>query len=261
MLPETAAHPDTQPMRILAEPRRWARRRITPAIVVSSILLAGVVLLILVLTAGIVLGAWRFTVIDTGSMRPALNPGDVAVLTSERIADLKRGQIVAFHPPGEPRLTVIHRVFSIQRTRNGVIIQTKGDANNATDPWHARLTGNTVWHENLKAPKLGYLAVWSQHRPVRLGVLIVIVISVLSMLLGAIWRPTARPRPSPAPWPPILPAPNTHVGKGLPADDQKPPPRSSSSQSSKTGGTRPSGRPSCEPNPRSERSRLSHKQD
>jgi signal peptidase len=160
--------------------------------VVSSILLVSVVLLILAVIVGVVLGLWRFTVIDTGSMRPTLNPGDVAVLTSEPTADLQKGQIVAFHPPGEPRLTVMHRVFSIERTRTGVVIQTKGDANNATDQWHAHIVGDTVWHEDLKMPKVGYLAVWSQQRPVRLGVLTVIVILVVSMLLGWIWRPTSR---------------------------------------------------------------------
>jgi signal peptidase len=156
--------------------------------VVSSVLLIGVVLLILVATTGMALGAWRFTVIDTGSMRPALNPGDVAVLTSEPIADLRRGQIVAFHPPGEPRLTVTHRVFSVQRTSEGIIIKTKGDANNATDAWRARITSATVWRESLKLPKVGYLVAWSQQRPARLGVLIVVVVLVVSMLLGWIWR-------------------------------------------------------------------------
>lgn len=199
MLPEATACPDTQPTRILrertrilAEPDRPAWRRGRGARVVPSILLGSVVLLIVVGVVGMALGVWRFTVIDTGSMRPTLNPGDIAVLTPERSADLKRGEIVAFHPPGEPRLTVIHRVFSIHRTRNVVIIQTKGDANNATDQWRARIVGNTVWHESLKTPKLGYLAVWSQQRPVRFGVLVVIVILVVSMLLGWIWRPTSR---------------------------------------------------------------------
>jgi signal peptidase len=141
---------------------------------------------------GMVLGLWRFTVIDTGSMRPMLNPGDVAVLTPERLTDLQKGQIVAFHPPGEPRLTVIHRVFSIHRTRNEVIIQTKGDANNVSDPWRARIVSSTVWRENLKAPMIGYLAAWSQQRPVRLGVLIAIVTLVAGTMLDRIWRPTSR---------------------------------------------------------------------
>ncbi len=185
-----AVYPDAEAARILAQPRRRARGRVSAAKSLSSIMLATVVLLILVVIVGMVLGAWRFTVIDTGSMRPTLNPGDVGVLTSERMADLRRGQIVAFHPPGEPRLTVVHRVFSIQRTHDGVVIQTKGDANNATDPWRARLVGNTIWRVSVKASKIGYLVAWSQQRPVRLGLLIAIVTLVVSMLLGWIWRPT-----------------------------------------------------------------------
>jgi signal peptidase len=152
-------------------------------------LLAGVVLMILVAIAGMLLGAWRFAVIDTGSMRPTLNPGDVAVLTSEPTAKLRPGQIVAFHPPGEPALTVIHRVFSIRRTAAGVVIRTKGDANNAPDQWSARIAGATVWRESAKAPAVGYLAVWTKQRPVRLGILIVVVILGVSLPLGRIWQP------------------------------------------------------------------------
>jgi signal peptidase I len=189
MLAQTTVHSAAQPLRILAEPLSPTRRRGRATRALSSILLGGVVLLILAVIAGMLLGLWRFRVIDTGSMRPILKPGDVAVLTPERSGDLTRGQIVAFHPPGEPRLTVLHRVFSIHRIRNAVIIQTKGDANNAADAWHARIVGNTVWVETLKAPKVGYLAVWSQQAPVRFGLLIVIVILVLSTSLGWVWGP------------------------------------------------------------------------
>jgi signal peptidase I len=157
--------------------------------IVPSILLAGVVLLVAAATAGMALGAWRFTVIDTGSMRPTLDPGDIAILTSEPLAALRRGQIVAFHPPGEPRLTVMHRVVSIERRDGASTIQTKGDANNASDPWRARLVGSSVWHEDLKLPAAGYLVVWSQQPLVRFGLLGVIVTLTLSILLGWIWEP------------------------------------------------------------------------
>jgi signal peptidase I len=196
MLPQAAAHPAAQPLRIPAEQplrirteaRRRARRRVKSPSVISSLMLSSVVLFILVVIAGMLLGAWRFNVIDTGSMRPTLNPGDVAVLRSEDSAALRPGQIIAFHPPGEPRLTVVHRVFSVRRVRGGVIIQTRGDANNTPDAWRARITGNTVWHESLKVPVVGYLAVWSQQRPVRLALLIAIVTILVSILLGSIWR-------------------------------------------------------------------------
>jgi signal peptidase I len=192
MLPDTGTYPRAERLRILTQPGGQARARVRVGRVGASAVLTGVVLSVLIAVGGMVLGAWRFTVIDTGSMRPTLNPGDVAVLRSESISDLKRGQIIAFNPPGEPLLTVMHRIVSIHRIRNGVIIQTKGDANNATDSWHARVTGNRVWREALKLPAVGYLAAWSQQRAVRLGVLIVIVILVLSMLLGWVWRPVHR---------------------------------------------------------------------
>jgi hypothetical protein len=85
---------------------------------------------------------------------------------------------------------VVHRVFSIHRLRGGSVIQTKGDANNTTDAWHARLVGATVWHESVKVRGLGYLAVWSGQRPVRFGLLTAILILVVSTLLGSIWRST-----------------------------------------------------------------------
>ena len=192
MLQQAAEHSQVRPVRILTEPGRPSRGRPRVATVLSSVLLAAVVALILTLVVGMALGIWRFSVIDTGSMRPTLDPGDVAVLTSERSASLKRGQIVAFHPPGKPRLTVIHRVFSLRRVRDGVIIRTKGDANNTLDPWRARLIGKTVWREGLKVSKMGYLAVWSQQQAVRLSLLVAIVVLVVGMLLGGIWRPASR---------------------------------------------------------------------
>ncbi len=183
-----APYAEMQPLRILPASDHPSSGRSGVARIASVTVLIGSVVLIVAASAGIVLGAWRFTVIQTGSMRPTLNPGDVAILTSEPVNDVKRGQIVAFHPPGEPQLTVTHRVFSINRAHGAVIIATKGDANSAVDHWHARLTGSTAWRETAKVPMMGYLAVWSYQRPVRLGVLAVIVLLVTSMLLGSIWR-------------------------------------------------------------------------
>jgi signal peptidase len=139
-------------------------------------------------------GAWRFTVIDTGSMRPTLAPGDVAVLEPERTADLRRGQIVAFHPPDERGLTVVHRVFSVWREQDDLVIRTKGDANNAPDQWRARIVGATVWREAFKIPELGYLATWSQRRPIRFAILVGIIVLTVSLLLGSIWQPTSPRR-------------------------------------------------------------------
>ncbi len=188
---QITAYTDTRPIRTALAPRDRTRQRASAMRVLASIMLGGVILLILTVVVGMLLGLWRFAVIDTGSMRPTLNPGDVAVLTSEPAANLHRGQIVAFHPPGEPHLTVTHRAVSVEHTKHGVTFQTQGDANNARDRWRAHIVGNTVWHEAFKLPKFGYLAVWSQQRLARFGLLSIIVILIVSMQLGWIWRPSS----------------------------------------------------------------------
>jgi signal peptidase I len=195
MAPQVTQYRRAQPVRIVSEPSLRHRGRLGAVKIASSLLLAAVIALILTVIVGMALGLWRFAVIDTGSMRPTLYPGDVAVLTSEPTTQLKRGQIVAFHPPGEPRLTVIHRVWATHLTRRGLIIRTKGDANNALDPWHARIVSHSVWREALKVPLVGYLAAWGQQRVVRFALLVVIVVLATSILLSGIWRP-ARHRPT-----------------------------------------------------------------
>ncbi len=74
----------------------------------------------------------------TGSMRPDFGPG--AALLTERIASdaIKPGMIVLFVPPGE-HSEFAHRVTSVTLSKSGPIITTKGDANKAIDPWHAKL--------------------------------------------------------------------------------------------------------------------------
>jgi signal peptidase I len=187
-----AAPAPAAPLRIPAAEQRRVRGRRRTSRLLASAVLAAVVLVVAAATAGVATGLWRFSVVDTGSMRPTLNPGDVAVLTSEPTRDLHRGQIVAFHPPHEPGLTVLHRVVALERRGAATIIETKGDANNAKDQWRARLLDATVWHESAKLPLVGYAVVWCSERLVRLGVLIVIVVLIVGLLLDSIWRP--RPR-------------------------------------------------------------------
>jgi signal peptidase len=153
-------------------------------------LLAAVVLLVLVGAGGVLGGVWRFATIDTGSMQPVLNPGDVAVLFSEPVANLQVGQIVAFHPPDEPKVTVIHRVVSIDRSNGAVVIVTRGDANNANDQWHSHVEGKVVWYKRARVPVVGYVTTWLQQPVVRFAVVVSIVVLVVSLSIGKVWRRT-----------------------------------------------------------------------
>ncbi len=181
-----------EPLRIPFAPSTRRRRPRSPLRTASSMILVGVVLSVVLVTGGMALGFERFAVVDSGSMRPTLNPGDVAILTSERPTALVAGQIVAFHPPGEPRVTVIHRVRAVEHTDGELVIQTKGDANNAGDPWHAKIAGTTVWRETARLPWVGYLVAWGQGPYIRMGVLALMLLLMVSIVMRWIWRPAPR---------------------------------------------------------------------
>jgi hypothetical protein len=63
-------------------------------------------------------------------MVPFFQPGDIMRLVPCAEAEIRRGDVIVFKPPGEDRL-VVHRV--IETGPDG--IRTRGDRNNQTDPW------------------------------------------------------------------------------------------------------------------------------
>ena len=125
-------------------------------------------------------------------MRPALIPGDMAVLRAEPLGSLAVGQVVAFHPPHEPKLTVLHRVVLMGEQAGQTVIRTKGDANAVMDPWHLQLHASRVWVMALRVPKVGYVAVWAHSRVVFMSAYATLVVLVVGLGLRRIWR---RPAP------------------------------------------------------------------
>jgi len=119
------------------ERRRQAHRRRSLRIVKFTFALAAVALSAAVAVSVISLHLGVRAVL-TGSMRPDYGPG--AILLTERIPvdTVKPGMIVLFIPPGE-RSEFAHRVVTVTGPKATPIITTKGDANKAADPWHAKL--------------------------------------------------------------------------------------------------------------------------
>lgn len=67
--------------------------------------------------------------VQTGSMRPAISPGD-AVLVSQRPAQIVAGDIISFRSHDNPRVTITHRVASIDGAGRWL---TRGDATSQGD--------------------------------------------------------------------------------------------------------------------------------
>jgi signal peptidase len=94
----------------------------------------------------------------TGSMRPDYGPG--ALLLTKRIPTdiIHPGMIVLFVPPGETS-EYAHRVMTVSGPENAPVITTKGDANKAADPWHAKIVSPTISEVIGSVPGIGRLLV------------------------------------------------------------------------------------------------------
>jgi signal peptidase I len=110
----------------------------------------------------------------TGSMSPVIDPGDVTIVTPLPVEEVTAGMIIAYHIPIDDHHLVSHRVVSVEHAADGTVtVQTKGDANDAVDPWQATLQGDTAYQVQAVIPELVYGA------PTLLA----------GWLLLSIWRP------------------------------------------------------------------------
>lgn len=127
-------------------------------------------LLVTALVAGVLAAgvAWqvydvRFMPVLTPSMTPVMPTGSLAVTRPIAPQDIQAGDIIAFRPPqpwtpkdGRP---VLHRVLTMDHYAAGRVMQTKGDANNAPDPWKIDLSGPGNYAQVVKiVPHVGTAA-------------------------------------------------------------------------------------------------------
>ena len=73
---------------------------------------------------------WRPYVIETGSMLPAIAPGDVVLSAPTRDSDVVLGRIASFHDVSRDGHIVTHRVIGLNDDGS---YETKGDANAQPD--------------------------------------------------------------------------------------------------------------------------------
>lgn len=119
---------------------------------------------------GAVRGTWRIVPVLSGSMRPLMPTGSAVITWKTPMRDLHVGSIVAYRIPVDDHHVEMHRVVSLKRVPGGVVVHTKGDANNGPDPWSAKLTGASYWRVGLDVPKIGWPIVELQKPLFRLAV-------------------------------------------------------------------------------------------
>lgn len=112
--------------------------------------------------------SYKAYIIDTTSMEPEINKGDVVIIKKVDEKDLNVGDIITFKIDNE---IITHRILKIE---NGIYV-TKGDNNNIED--NEKITyENIEGKEIIKIPFLGKFIDWMKNG-------IVIVLTILIFLI------------------------------------------------------------------------------
>jgi signal peptidase I len=125
----------------------------------------------------------------SGSMVPTFSPGDAVLVTSEPTSDIREGQVISYHVPVGDHQVETHRIVRIVSRGPRPVVITKGDANAAPDPWHARLMTSRVWHVRAVIPLLG-TAIYELRTPLAHQLTTILAPTlIVVLLLLRIWRP------------------------------------------------------------------------
>jgi signal peptidase len=145
--------------------KRWVpetRRRSHRVLLAVAGVLSGLVVTgVLMFAAAMQIFGYHVIEVSSGSMEPALRPGDVFVTRPVDIADVRKGDIVLFEQGRGTLIPVAHRVVSVVQIRTNVtdsetgktvtdvsqVLRTKGDANPTPDSQYvdqSRLLG-VLW--------------------------------------------------------------------------------------------------------------------
>jgi signal peptidase len=129
----------------------------------------------------------------SGSMEPAISPGDVVIDEQIAPAEARVGDIVTFRDPEDQAKLLTHRVVRVRRAGSHFWFVTKGDANNTREHWRVAADGE-IGRVLYTVPWVGHIAVLAR---TPLGW--VVLVGVPLLLLAAeelvrIWRPRPPPR-------------------------------------------------------------------
>ncbi|MDQ4123971.1 MAG: signal peptidase I [Actinomycetota bacterium] len=154
-----------------------------------------VVIVLLVATIGPRLLPYRTFTVLSGSMEPTIPTGSMIFDREVDASQLTRGDVVTFHPPGQPDKLVSHRVVRVEETKQGSVLVTRGDANGVADDWRIPAEGRGLRYE-FHVPYLGYVVGGLLTPMGRLVALTLAALWLGGLALWTIWRPRKEPLPA-----------------------------------------------------------------
>lgn len=150
--------------------------------VYKSVILIGLIFLLFFLSINILKKStntsYPILVIVGKSMEPTLYAGDLVLITSIKINELKINQdIIVYHNPGNYDELIIHRVIERLDDNNQTIIRTQGDNVSTPDRWNLtekHIEGKVIF----VIPKIGLITniIFYPFNYVLIGLLIVLIL-------------------------------------------------------------------------------------
>jgi signal peptidase I len=162
-------------------------RRLGGKLLTALCVAALIAVVALVLVPGL-LGLQRF-VITGGSMTGTIPKGAVIYSKVVPASSLKVGDIITFAPPGYGE-AVTHRIVAVEAGPDGkTAFTTKGDFNEAADPWNP-ITLNEPQQARyvFQVPLLGYVLAALGARSARIVLIALPAFLIALSILWSLWR-------------------------------------------------------------------------
>jgi signal peptidase I len=175
-----------------------ARRiaRVVSTLVVAAGLLFGA---LLVLPAAL---GWQRYVIVSGSMTGTYDRGSLVLDEVVPVGELREGDVITYRPPSGsgPVGLVTHRIAEITTDKLGQrTFRTKGDANEAADPWTFHLPKGEQARVRVGVPYVGFALAALGKRDLRMLIVGLPAGLIAFFSIAGLWReagaePAAVPR-------------------------------------------------------------------
>ena len=127
---------------------------------------------------------WRLDVVQSGSMSPAIQVGDLVITSPCEPEDIRVGDVICFRSGGT---LVCHRVIAVDGSDQA--FSTKGDANEDPDPVPVA-HDDVVGRATAGVPLLGYVVSFLRGP---FGCALMVLLAVLILVAGNDERPRERP--------------------------------------------------------------------
>jgi signal peptidase len=150
-----------------------------------------VVVLALLVSLFPIFGGFKFFIVRSGSMAPAIKTGSVVMVKPE--TDYKIGDVISFSLDGKNEIPTTHRIKEI-KIKNGVQkFVTQGDANNAPDMVEIEKE-NIIGKVILTVPLAGYLVAVAQKPSGYLALILIPAFVIIGDEISKIIKETRKKR-------------------------------------------------------------------